>query len=288
MILVSVIIPAYRSWEYLSTCLEALKGQEFSGNEFEILVVNNDPEDAIPEWLVLPENALLITQPEPGSYAARNLGLKHAKGEFIAFTDADCIPDPDWIEQGVHLLKQGYDLVGGKMVFFKPKDGTNKAYLFESRFSFQQDRNILQNKQSITANLFVRREVFDQIGLFDPDLLSGGDYEWTKRATSLGKTLAYQEKAVIRHPSRKDFVALVNQKKRTSGGMYFSFIKEYSFFKKLRYFFWILRPPMSILAMKDLTWSDRISLFQSKWYLEWVGVKEIINLYFGNKSAQRE
>lgn len=285
---VSIIIPTYREWYLLPTCLEALKNQTYSQDQIEIIIVNNDPETVPPSDVDWGENVRILTQPKPGSYAARNLGLEHAKGEYIAFTDSDCIPVPEWLAEGIGLLDQGFDLVGGKMEFFKPKGGDHQAFLFESRFSFRQDRNVLQNKQSITANLFVKRKVFDQVGLFDQSLMSGGDYEWTKRATDAGNTIAYAEKAIVKHPSRKSFQALIKKKRRTSGGMYYSFFKDFSTFRKLQFTLWILRPPVTIFGFKGLSWKEKLSLFRARWYLEWVGVKEMANLHLGKKSAIRE
>lgn len=286
--IVSIIIPTFREWQVLVSCLRALNQQTFPVGSFEIIVVNNDPNSVIPENFPIESNVKIFTEGKPGSYAARNLGLSKAKGKFIAFTDSDCIPDKNWLNEGIALLEKGYDLVGGKMKFFKPEGGDHKAFLFESRFSFRQDRNVLVNKQSITANLFVRRSVFDQVGNFDESLMSGGDYEWTKRATDAGHSIAYGEKALVLHPSRRDFQALINKKKRTAGGMYYSFYKDFSIVRKLGFTLWILRPPITIFKFSGLSFSEKMSLFQARWYLEWVGVKEMISLHLGKKSARRE
>ncbi len=60
--------------------------------------------------------ARMIHEPLPGSYAARNQGLSQARGNIVAFTDADCIPNPDWIEKGVRTLQKFPEcgLVAGK------------------------------------------------------------------------------------------------------------------------------------------------------------------------------
>lgn len=285
---VSIIIPTYKEWSYLNFCLKALAEQTYPTEQVEILIINNDPNSPSPSDFQVGDNVKILTQPSPGSYAARNLGLEHAQGKYIVFTDSDCIPQPTWLEEGINLLEKGNDMVGGKMEFFKPEGGDHRAFLFESRFSFRQDRNVLQNKQSITANLFVKREVFDRVGVFDQNLMSGGDYEWTKRATDAGNSIAYGENAIVKHPSRKDFQALVNKKKRTSGGMYFSFFKDYAPLKKLQFTLWILRPPVTIFGFKGLSLKEKISLFRARWYLEWVGVKEMANLHLGRKSVCRE
>jgi len=95
---VSVIIPTYRDWNRLKLCVNALKNQTYPKNRFEAIVVNNDPADPCP-YCPLPDNFVLTTEGKPGSYAARNAGIKIAKGDILAFTDSDCIPYSDWIEQ---------------------------------------------------------------------------------------------------------------------------------------------------------------------------------------------
>lgn len=286
--MISVIIPTYKEWDMLKICLEHLKNQTIGQDQFEVIVVNNSPEDTVPHDLVLSDNVVVLTEPQPGSYAARNKAIRQSNGEYLAFTDSDCKPNVDWLENGIKYLKDGYDLVGGKMEFFKPEGGEYLAFIFERQFSFRQDRNVLQNKQSITANLFAKRRVFDVVGLFDEKLLSGGDYEWTKRATDQGFKISYGEDVLVRHPTRKSFEALVNKKKRTSGGMYFSFFKDYGPFRKLMFTMHILRPPVTIFFLRDMGIKEKCQLFWARWYLEWVGVNEMIKLKIGDKQAERE
>ncbi len=102
---VSVIIPTYHDWERLGyVCTNALfKKQTYPKDHFEAIIINNAPEDSSPEFN-LPDNFKIISESKPGSYAARNKGVSVARGEIIAFTDSDCIPCPDWIEQGVKFF----------------------------------------------------------------------------------------------------------------------------------------------------------------------------------------
>ena len=86
--------------------MNALTKQTYPKNRFEVIVVNNDPADPCP-CIPLPDNFVLTTEGKPGSYAARNAGIKIAKGEILAFTDSDCIPHSNWIEQAVNILLEG-------------------------------------------------------------------------------------------------------------------------------------------------------------------------------------
>jgi len=284
---VSVIIPTYKSWESLAKCLRALEEQTLPKENFEILVINNDPEDSPPQWLVLPQNATLFDQPRPGSYAARNLGLERSKFEGIAFTDSDCIPDKYWLEKGLFYLEKGSDLVGGRVEFFKDEGGDDLTYLFEKTFNFNQKRNVEIRGQSITANLFCKKKVAEQVGFFSENLLSGGDFEWTQKAVKLGFKMVYGHDSLIYHPARKEFKDLISKKRRTSGGMYYRFFGGLSPWEKLKFTLIILRPRISLLFRRDLAFWDKISLFFAVWYLEWIGIKEMYLLAHKGKSAQR-
>ena len=94
---VSVIIPTYKDWSRLYLCLKALSNQSLN-DTFEILVVNNAPNDITPKDLIIPENCSILSESRPGSYAARNKALSIAKGNIILTTDADCIPPKNWIK----------------------------------------------------------------------------------------------------------------------------------------------------------------------------------------------
>ncbi|MBN7817584.1 glycosyltransferase [Algoriphagus pacificus] len=287
-ILISIIIPTYKDWDSLRLTLDAIQNQKkIDPSLIEVLVVDNDPDSVFPEDFTLSQNIKILKELKKGAYASRNKGLKVAKGKIIVFTDSDCIPEPNWLENGVRLLQDGADMVGGKMIFFKSPEGDEETYLFEKIFSFNQKRNVLQNQQSITANLFVTSEVVQSVGEFEENLLSGGDFLWTKKATSQGFKLVYGEDVVVNHPARLHFESLIKKKKRTSGGMYFKFFKGFSFFKKLKFTLHILRPPITIFTFPKLTFSQKLKLFRMRWYLEWVGVKELLKLTLTKKQAER-
>lgn len=200
---VSIIIPVYNDAERLKLCLQAIERQNYPQSCYEVIVIDNNSTDNIKEVVSSFKNIELKSESKPGSYAARNRGIEAAKGEIIAFTDSDCIPSYQWIDQGVKSLKfEQADLAGGKITFlFSSQKST--AEIFDSITSLQVKKNIENRQLTVTANLFTYRYVFEAIGLFDASLKSGGDFKWTKKATDAGFKLVYSPNAEILHPARK-------------------------------------------------------------------------------------
>lgn len=197
----SVIIPVYDGVAFMPTCLAALARQNVGTATFEVLVVDNGRNPGLPgAWPGL--DLKVLREGTRGSYAARNAALPHARGRVLAFTDADCEPEPDWIREGLRALQPGTDLAGGR-VAFRLSARPSAAERFDAVTNMQVERNVRERGVAKTANLFVRRRVFDAVGPFDASLRSGGDVEWTRRATQAGFRLAYAPEAVVQHPARR-------------------------------------------------------------------------------------
>ena len=205
----SVIIPTYSDWSRLELCLRALKSQSIPSSEFEIIVGNNDPDCDVPSDLEVPGNCSFVTQPRPGSYAARNLAVSASTAPVLFFTDSDCIPHERWIEEGLAILggDEGTDRIGGAVQMFPKGAHWTAAESYDRIFSLTQERYVSKG-YSVTANLIVSRELFEQVGPFNEDLLSGGDKEWNLRATAQGHRICYAPSAVVFHPARASFLAL--------------------------------------------------------------------------------
>ena len=97
--MISVVIPTYNRAPELETCLTALAAQTLSPDQFEVLVIDDGSSDSTSSLLETlssgnPMDLRYFVQPNEGPAAARNAGIEQAKGEWIAFTDDDCIPDP--------------------------------------------------------------------------------------------------------------------------------------------------------------------------------------------------
>lgn len=219
---VSVIIPVRDDAAGLRACLEALAAQDLPAAQREILVVDNgsaeDLSGAIPPGLA---GVRVLREERPGSYAARNLGLRHAQGQVLAFTDADCRPAPDWLSTAVAALRTDPEMgamAGRVEVFPATADRPRMAERYEMRFAFPQELYVRDHRYGVTANLVARREVMDRVGPFDATLASGGDLDWGRRAHAAGYRITYRPDVVVRHPARATLRELRAKARRTLRG----------------------------------------------------------------------
>jgi glycosyltransferase involved in cell wall biosynthesis len=220
--LVSVIIPVYNDAARLRTCLHALEQQTYPAERFEVVVVDNGSTEDVSVAIPNDPRFTLVAEPSPGAYAARNSGIAVAAGEVLAFTDADCIPEHDWLEQAVRDLVDApaVEMVGGAVrLFFKGEQPRGAAELYESLHAFPQEMFILRRKFAVTANMVTWRAVFARVGLFDSRLKSGGDADFGARVHRSGGALRYAPRAAVRHPARATGAELVSQARRVAGGI---------------------------------------------------------------------
>ena len=217
---VSVIIPVLND-PRLRQCLEGLESQTLPHSEFEVLVVDNGSENPPRDLVKTFSFARLLTEPKPGSFAARNLALTEARGEVVAFTDSDCIPEKDWLEEGIARIEAAENLVlvgGHVQVFAREDQEPNSAELIDMVFGFNQEKSITTAGYAVTANLFAPRESFEVVGDFNTKLLSGGDGEWCCRAGDAGIPIHYCPTAIVKHPARDSLKARLEKRRRVVGG----------------------------------------------------------------------
>lgn len=212
---VSVIIPVYNRPKEIRTCIEGVLDQTYPDELTEIYVVDNNSTDNTREVIKEYPVNLETEKDFQSSYAARNTGLEASDGEVVAMIDSDCDPIDEWLENGVRkMMRTDADLVGGNVEFtFTTKTA---AELYDSINNMQVESDIKNRGVAKTANLFSRREVFDEIGLF-PMVKSGGDVKWTRKATQNSFNLVYSEKAIVRHPARR-FVSSMKKQFRVGKG----------------------------------------------------------------------
>ena len=220
--MVSVVIPVYNDIQRLSKTLEALSCQTYPRHCYEIIVIDNG-SDINPKHLLKHFDGIVFTQEKRvGAFPARNTGIRLSKGEIIAFTDSDCIPACDWIEKGVESILQTTDcgLVAGQIEIFYANGAYPTAIeLYDYLLALPQKKFVERQKFGATANLFVPKSVFRQLGFFSPEhQTEGGDAEFGFKTFQAGMTQVFCPEAIVKHPARNDFKDLIRKGRRTTIG----------------------------------------------------------------------
>lgn len=276
-VMISVIIPTYRDDAILPLCVAALKEQSIPATAFEVIVVNNDPSRPVSTdgW---PGNMRVIAEGKPGSYAARNAGLAVARGQYVAFTDADCVPDRDWLERGLAVLEAHPDArVTGPVPIFRAEGARKYVYLYDFHVAFRQEESSRRG-ECVTANLMVSADAFRTAGPFNANLLSGGDFEWNRRAQSHGIPLIFGADVVVRHPSRIQFRELFRKRRRTARSEAKILKMGISEYVKHRW-----RPPVNSLRLDRAPVSsvDRATLITLRWLLNLWAITQFSGVRLG-------
>lgn len=290
-LIVTIIIPVYRDWAKLETCLHALHNQSYSQDNYEIIIVNNEPDASVLFDMSKFPKAVLIHEPKPGSYAARNAGLKAAKGEIIGFTDSDCTPDKDWIKNAVNYLNQHKNIsrLAGPVEIIQKAVEPTILEKYNMLYAFPQVWLINNGGGSVTANLFAYKTIFDVIGGFNDKLMSMEDKMWGMKAEAAGFRIAYVENVLVRHPSR-NLKELIKKEKRHAGALVNGTTKHPSIlYLELIY---DARPRISGLRFmfgksKDRSLLERLTIPFLRHYLLLRRKYEIIQIYLGKKNSSR-
>lgn len=284
--MISVVIPVYKDWDRLSQCLKALDNQTDLESKFEVLVVNNYPSDSFPEFPKYNFDLILLSESKPGSYAARNRALKSAKGNWLLFTDSDCIPFSDWLAVANNLSKsQNAELFAGRINVISTQE--NRFAKFDQAFAFPNEKYVKEENFGVTANLLVKREVFEKVGQFNAQLMTGGDSEFCNRAHIHDFRIKYCEDLAVSHPARESWQQLKTKAKRF-GGRLPKGKSQFIVFLKLIGKFRVRQDDIQQISdLKNDSSFQRLEFFWIKQQLRWVEALESMKVFFG-KTAGRE
>jgi glycosyltransferase involved in cell wall biosynthesis len=183
MPLVSAIIPVYNGERYLAEALQSIFDQDY--RPLEVIVVDDGSTDGTAA-VARSFDVRYVYQPNAGHAAARNAGIAIAKGEFIAPLDADDLWAPNKLSVQIdYLLKHpevGYAICNQRTIL---EPGISKPSWVRGD-QFSED-----TKSFGLGALVIRREVLDQVGLFDTTYWHGNDSDWFFRANDAGVQMGY-------------------------------------------------------------------------------------------------
>jgi glycosyltransferase involved in cell wall biosynthesis len=288
---ISVIIPVYNDTERLRGCLTALAGQTYPQSRFEVIVVDNGSTPPVPDTIAI-GNVTLLREPRPGGFLARNTGIGAAKGELLAFTDADCLPYADWLEALAKAVGDEHVIVAGHIEVF-PRDLSHPtpSERFDMLWGFPQHRFVADG-YGASANLALPCAVFDAVGPYDATLLSDGDQEWCQRAVARGFAIRYAVGARVRHPARDTLRQHVTKTRRLTGGLFQRAKGGNKIGAGRRSALYHARPPLrrllQVIASPGLgSFHDRVSLAGILIGLRVVSLAEWVRLELGGKQERR-
>lgn len=200
---VSVIIPTFNRKQRLLQCMESLRKQDYPRHKYEIIIVDDGSQEAVSGYLSLrKKNSSIIRQPfNKGAAAARNMGLKQAKGRIVAFLDDDCQPLPNWLTTIIRTFDQYPDAcaVGGSVLNAAAGPIAWASYIIEFSCWFPCGKS--REVSNIPAcNIAYRKKHL--AGVFFPEDYKGAGFEdslFNHRLLGKGKKIIFNPDIQVQH-----------------------------------------------------------------------------------------
>lgn len=203
----SVIVPAYNAARTIDRCLGSLRDQTVDRASYEVIVVDDGSTDSTPR-VVKGFSVKYIRQSNRGPATARNAGAREAKGKIILFTDADCVPDKDWIQEMARpFADPSVSAVKGAYRTLQPSVVARFSQIeFEERFEMLKKAPSIDMVDTYSAAF--RKEVFLGAGGFDTSfpVANNEDTELSYRLSNSGHRMVFNPRAVVCHLNHPDSV----------------------------------------------------------------------------------
>jgi GT2 family glycosyltransferase len=189
----SVVVSFHNEAAFLNRCVASLLKLSYPSESYEVILVNDGSEDGwegIVAELVRanPTRIRVLSQTDKGPAAGRNLGILNSRGSVVAFTDPDCVVEPNWLLRHVKsYTSQGIAGVEGR-VETDCEELLDPIRVSPAGFRF------------VTCNISYRREVLEKVGLFDENFRWKEDDDLAYRVIENGWKLVSDTSAVVYHP----------------------------------------------------------------------------------------
>lgn len=221
--LVSIVIPVYNDPFGIEATLDSVL-EAIDEHEAAICVVDNNSTDNTPtiaqSYVDNFDNVSLVFERDrQSSYAARNKGISSADGDLLTFLDADMTVPTKWLNAALkYIHTHDADYVGSN-VELTPPPQLLLAGRYDRHTGFPVEQYIEHQQFAPTSCLFVRRSIFEDVGLFDHRLISGGDKEFGNRVYEAGYDLHFSKNVTAYHPTRNTLRELVAKDFRVGRGL---------------------------------------------------------------------
>ena len=204
---ISIIIPTYNTEEFIAETLDSVFAQTFQ--DFEVIVVNNgSPDTDELERVIEPykERILYFKQNNRGLAGARNEGIRHARGEYLAFLDSDDCWLPDYLASQMNIFVEipSLDAVYTDAFHFGDPSLDGKTYMqtCPSNGPVTLESLIKEDCQVIVSCTMARKKIVADVGLFNEKFRRCEDYDLWLRILYHGGKMAFQRKVLGRYRSR--------------------------------------------------------------------------------------
>jgi len=211
---VSIVIPVYNGAATIAACLESTLNQAYPADTYDIIVVENGSTDDT-SAIVQRYPVRLLHNAQRGPAPARNLGLSQSDADIVAFIDADCVADPEWLAELVRpYAEPRVGGVGGAIRAYKHTQRTAVEIFSEQHSPLV---NFLSGEHEFlphlyTANASYRRGLLNEIGGLNPRLVTGDDVDVAWRLQlQTGTRLEYAPKAIVFHHHRSTCTGIARQ-----------------------------------------------------------------------------
>ncbi|MFH1117127.1 MAG: glycosyltransferase [Pseudomonadota bacterium] len=276
---ISIIIPVHNGRETIGRCLDSLI--RIDHPDFEIIIVDDGSTDETPEICAGYSRVRLVRMPKGGPSKARNAGIRISRGEFVAFTDGDCIVDRDWLKE----LERGFtspDMAGVGGDQKSPDDDTGTGVLIQAflkSVGFVADyvktgASMRETDHNPTCNAMYRKIIVEDVGGFNEDLWPGEDVELDLLIRRRGYKLIYNPAAVVAHyrpGTYRGFARMLYRYGNAQGYL----VRKYGMFRPIHYVPIVAFPGLFLLlflslwhplvwALPVLTWPLFVFLFRLK------------------------
>ncbi len=284
---VSVIIPVLNDEQGISDTLDSVSKQDYPRERWEVIVVDNNSTDNTCEVARSFEDRLwsfkIETAIKRNPFAALNKGIMAATGEILAMIDADMTAPPSWITKGVaSLRREKADYVGCRVDIYPKNEPPNMWEVYNQRTGFPIKTYMEKDGFAGAGCIFVRKTVFEEIGLFD-DRFVAGDYEFGNRVRDAGYKMYYSHDNVMWHPARSSMYSFYKKTVRTSEE-YFNlrllYPERYGKVGFVRALLW-LKPPRPLdPRFSGLKPGWMMRMICVKYFLHYVHAVTVLKKYF--------
>ncbi len=235
----SVVVPVHNSRRTIGKCLESLINNDHPS--YEVVVVDDGSTDDTADICQSFDSVKVIRLSKGGPSRARNVGVGHSRGKYVAFTDGDCVVDRQWLSE----LEKGFtgeDIagVGGDQKSPDDESETGRTVQeFMKTIGFITDyiktgETLRETEHNPSCCAAYRRRVLDEVGGFDENLWPGEDVDLDRKIRLKGYGLVYNPAAVVAHYRPETYRGFARMMRRY-GACQWPLVRRYGLFRKIHY-----------------------------------------------------